>query len=140
LALQLYTARRHNDVIRMGWQHVRGDELLVRQQKTGTSLVIPIVPELRAGLASVPRTNLTFLMTEYGAPFSAAGFGNLFRQWCNEAGLPRHCSAHGLRKAAARRMAEAGRSANEIAAITGHRSLEEVAHYNNGGSLGGRWG
>jgi len=44
------------------------------------------------------------------------------------AGL-RHCSAHGLRKAAARRLAEAGCTAHEIAAITGHASLNEVQRY-----------
>ena len=46
-----------------------------------------------------------------------------------KAGLPDRCVTHGLRKAAARRLAEAGCSANEIAAITGHASLEEVARY-----------
>jgi hypothetical protein len=52
-----------------------------------------------------------------------------FREWCDAAGLPKHCSAHGLRKAACRRLAEAGCSANEIAAISGHASLDEVARY-----------
>jgi integrase len=51
-----------------------------------------------------------------------------FRKACNAAGLP-HCSAHGLRKAAARRLAEGGCTAHEIAAITGHASLREVARY-----------
>ena len=41
----------------------------------------------------------------------------------------RHCSAHGLRKAAARRLAEAGCSEHEIAAITGHASLAELRVY-----------
>jgi len=67
-------------------------------------------------------------MTERGASFTAAGFGNWFRDRCNEAGL-RQCSLHGLRKAACRRLAEAGCSANEIAAISGHASLREVARY-----------
>ncbi len=43
--------------------------------------------------------------------------------------MPERCVTHGLRKAAAGRRAEAGCSANEIAAITGHASLEEVARY-----------
>ncbi len=51
-----------------------------------------------------------------------------FREWCNEAGLP-HCSAHGLRKAAAARLAERGATAHEIMAITGHKTLEEVERY-----------
>jgi integrase len=36
---------------------------------------------------------------------------------------------HGLRKAACRRLAEAGCSANEIASISGHASLDEEARY-----------
>ncbi|MEH2611300.1 hypothetical protein V1293_003589 [Bradyrhizobium sp. AZCC 1693] len=46
-----------------------------------------------------------------------------------EAGLPERRKAHGLRKAAARRLAEAGCSASEIAAITGHKTLAEVERY-----------
>jgi integrase len=67
-------------------------------------------------------------MTEKGEPFTSAGFGNWFRGQCNLANLP-HCSAHGLRKAAATRLANAGCSSDQIRAITGHRSLSEVAHY-----------
>jgi len=43
--------------------------------------------------------------------------------------LPDRCVTHGLRKAAARRLAEAGCSANEIASITGHATLAEVTRY-----------
>jgi len=46
-----------------------------------------------------------------------------------EAGLPDRSGPHGLRKAAARRLAEAGCSPHEIAAITGHTSLREVERY-----------
>ena len=127
-ALLLYTAQRRSDVVRMGWQHVQGDAVAVRQDKTGTALLIPVHPELATALASVPRTNLTFLMTEKGAPFTSAGFGNWFRDQCNLAGLS-HCTAHGLRKAAATRLANAGCSSDQIKAITGHKSLSEVAHY-----------
>ncbi|WP_427789052.1 tyrosine-type recombinase/integrase [Brevundimonas diminuta] len=44
-------------------------------------------------------------------------------------GMLPHCSAHGLRKAAARRLAEAGCTAHEIMSITGHQSLKEVERY-----------
>jgi integrase len=128
LALGLFTAQRKGDCIRMGWQHVSGDSIAVRQQKTSTPLMIPLHPELKAVLASMPRTNLTFIVTEWGAPFTSAGFGNWFRDRCNEAGL-RHCSFHGLRKAAATRLAEAGCTTEQIKAMTGHKSLKEVARY-----------
>jgi integrase len=128
LALLLYTAQRVSDAHRMGWQHVNGDVITVTQKKTGTSLAIPLHPELVSALAAVPRTNMTFLVTERGAPFSAKGLGDWFKKQCKIAGLP-HCSAHGLRKAAATRLANAGCSVNQIAAITGHKSLREIARY-----------
>ena len=77
---------------------------------------------------AAPSGHLTFLTTNGGKPFTAAGFGNWFRDVCNEAAL-RGFSAHGLRKAGCRRLAEAGCTAHEIAAWSGHRTLSEVAHY-----------
>jgi integrase/recombinase XerD len=71
---------------------------------------------------------MTFLVTEFGRPFTPAGFGNWFRDQCDQANL-HHCSAHGLRKATAAALAEAGATAHEIAAVTGHMSLEEIERY-----------
>lgn len=76
---------------------------------------MPIHPDLQAALDGTPSNHLTFLTTSLGKPFTAAGFTNWFREACNAAGLPKGTSAHGLRKAAARRLAEAGCSANVIA-------------------------
>lgn len=129
LALLLYTAQRRGDVIRMGRQHIRNGDLHLTQRKTGASLAIPVHSELAEIIAATPNNHLTFLTTATGAAFSDAGFGNLFRDWCREAGLPEHCSAHGLRKAACRRLAEAGASANVIASISGHRTLRMVEGY-----------
>jgi integrase len=128
LALLLYTGQRRSDVVRMGRQHIRDGVLHIRQQKTGTELAIPVHAHLAAIVAETPADHLTFLTTQFGQPFKAAGFGNWFREQCDAAGL-KHCSAHGLRKAAARRLAEAGCTEHEIAAITGHASLREVARY-----------
>ena len=128
LTLLLYTGQRRGDVIRMGRQHIRDGIMHVRQQKTGIELAIPIHGTLASTIAEAPADHLTFLTTRNGKPFSPAGFGNYFRDCCNEAGLS-HCSAHGLRKAAARRLAEAGCTMHEIAAITGHASLSEVQRY-----------
>jgi integrase len=129
LALLLYTAQRRSDVVRMGRQHVRGGVVEVRQQKTGALLAIPLHSELAKIIEATPNNDLTFLTTSFGKSFTAPGFGNWFRDQCNEAGLPRHCAAHGLRKAACRRLAEAGCSANVIASISGHTTLTEVSRY-----------
>lgn len=127
-SLMLYTAQRRSDMVRMGWQHVEGNKIRVKQQKTGAVLLLPIHSELWRVLANVPRTQLTFLLTEYGRAFTANGFGNRMRKWCDAAGLP-DCTAHGLRKAQARRLAEAGRSNAEIKSVTGHTTDSEVARY-----------
>lgn len=126
--LLLYTGQRRSDVVRMGRQHIRDGVIQVRQVKTGTELFIPIHPVLQDVIAQSTSGQLTLLVTEFGNPFKPAGFGNWFREQCDMANL-RHCSAHGLRKAAARRLAEAGCSTFEVAAITGHASLRELEKY-----------
>jgi integrase len=128
LSLLLYTGQRRSDVVRMGWQHINGGLLSVIQDKTGVMLRVPMHPRLVATIENTPLNNLTFLLTEAGAPFSAAGFGNWFRDRCNEACLP-HCSAHGLRKACATRLANAGCTTEQIKSVTGHKTLSEVARY-----------
>jgi integrase len=89
----------------------------------------PVVPDLQWVLDATPYKHLTILTTAYGQPFTAAGFGGWFRERCDEADLPKGCAAHGLRKAACRRLAEAGCSASQIAAISGHKTLREVQRY-----------
>jgi integrase len=126
--LLLNTGQRRGDVVRMGRQHIHAGKLTVRQSKTGASLKIPVASELAAVIEATPADNMTFLTTAAGKPFAAAGFGNLFREWCDEAGL-HTVSAHGLRKAACTRLAQAGCTAHEIAAISGHLSLREIQRY-----------
>ncbi|WP_186767240.1 tyrosine-type recombinase/integrase [Devosia ginsengisoli] len=128
MGLMLYTGQRRSDMVRMGWQHISGDRMRVRQLKTDAMLSIPIHSDLAEILASAERTDLPILLTQFGKPFTANGFGNRMRKWCNAAELP-ECTSHGLRKAAARRMAEAGCSNKEIMAITGHQTDKEVTRY-----------
>lgn len=128
LALMLYTGQRRSDAVTMGRQHVKDGRIRVRQQKTGVELNVPIHPALADIIAASTADNMTFLVTSFGKPFTAAGFGGWFRECCDEAGLPQ-CSSHGLRKAASRRLAEAGCSVHQIAAITGHKTLKEIERY-----------
>lgn len=132
LALGLYTGQARQDVVAMGPQHIADEVLRWTRKKTEAStaleLHIPIHPELRMIIDATPSGHLTFLLTELGRPFAVAGFGNWFREQCDMANL-RHCTFHGLRKAASVRLAEAGCTPHEIAAITGHASLKEVVRY-----------
>jgi integrase len=112
----------------MGAQHIRDGALHVKQEKTGVELIIPVHPTLAAVIGAAPRDHLSFVTTRLGGPFQGSTFSRWFRDQCDRAGLPQ-CSAHGLRKAAARRLAEAGCTAHEIGAITGHASLAELVRY-----------
>jgi integrase len=133
-ALLLYTGQRPADVLSMGRQHVRDGFIHLRQQKTGAALEIEVHPVLAEILATVSSGQMIFVTTVRGVPFaSSSTFGHWFREHCDAAGLP-HCTAHGLRKAAARRLAEVGCTEHEIAAITGHASLQEVARYTKAAS------
>jgi integrase len=129
LALLLYTAQRRSDVVRIGRQHIRDGVLTLKQQKTGITLAIPVHPELRAVLDATPSAHLTFLVTATGKPYGGNAFSEQFRNWCDAAGLPQRCKPHGLRKAACRRLAEHGCSANEIMAISGHTTMKEIVRY-----------
>jgi integrase len=131
LALLLGTALRCADVVRVGRGNVRNGEIYnIRQQKTGTMLPpVPITAALATAInAMAPNDAMVFLLNEHGRAFTAKGFGKWFTAQCQRIGL-HGVSPHGLRKAACRRLAEAGCSANEIAAISGHSSLREVERY-----------
>jgi len=127
--LLLYTAQRSGDVRRMGLQHVSDGYIRVVQEKTGAALQIPVHPNLRASLDAVATEHLTFIVTKHGQGYTAKGFSQWVSEAANLAGLPKAASAHGLRKAAARRLAEAGCTAHMIMSVTGHRSLKEVERY-----------
>jgi integrase len=137
LALGIYTGQAKIDVIGMGPQHICDEILTWKRAKTirttAIELFIPIAPELRAVIDATPSGHLTFIVTSHGRPFTAGRFGSWFRARCDEAGL-HHCTFHGLRKAAARRLAEAGCTPHEIAAITGHATLKEVERYTKAAS------
>jgi integrase len=107
-------------VVRIGRQHIRGGVLSLRQQKTRTALAIPVHPELAAIIAATPIGHLTLLTTRTEKSYNPDDFTAQFRTWCTEAGLPRQCVFHGLRKAALTRLADAGCTAHEIMAISGH--------------------
>jgi integrase len=130
----IYTSQRKSDAVLFGRQHVKNGWLHFTQfknrQRKPIKLQIPIRPELQAILDAGPCGDLTFLQTEFGKPYTANGFGNWFCDRCVEAGVPGR--SHGLRKAAAARLAELGASEKEIMAITGHTTSKEIIRYTKG--------
>ena len=136
MALMLYTGQRRSDAVRFGPDHVKDGWLVFTQWKNRKRkpirLEIPIRPELQEIIDASPCGSVTFLVTGPGKPFTPAGFGNWFRDRCIEAGVPGR--AHGLRKAAAARLAELGAPEKEIMAITGHTTSKEIMRYTRAAS------
>ena len=90
---------------------------------------MPLAPDLRRAIEAMPSVGIqTFLVTNYGKPFSAARLGNWFRDRCNEAGL-QHCAAHGLRKAGATRGAQSEATQPGLKAMGGWKGDQEVSTY-----------
>ena len=115
----LWTGQRRGDAIKFGKRSLLlNGRLAIRQGKTGNPISIPILPELAEALAAGPVGESHWIVGGNGEPRTPEGFTGWFRQVCNEAGLPQ-CSAHGLRKAAARRFALAGATVDELKAWFG---------------------
>jgi len=126
LALDIirYTSGRRRRAT--GRQHIRGGRIRLQEAKNEhrnpIDIDIPLHPALAATIAATKVGNMTFLITEYGKPFTANGLGNKFKDWCCQAHLP-HCSAHAVRKATSTALADAGATPHVIMAVTGHQTL-----------------
>lgn len=130
VVLGLYTGQRRGDLARLTWGQVREGRILLTQGKTGQALSLPIHPTLAAELAGWRGAGRVgpILLSERGKPWTDNHLSREMGHQLGKIGL-RGLNVHGLRKAAARRLAEAGCTPHEIAAITGHQTLAMVQHY-----------
>ncbi|MEQ8923314.1 MAG: tyrosine-type recombinase/integrase [Roseovarius sp.] len=128
LMLFLCTGASRQDAAKLGWQNVKAGRIRFRRGKTGVEADLPILPELAIELANVPEGDVLFLTHGTGRPYKPESLGNWFKDQCKVAGLP-HCSAHGLRKAGATRLAEHGATEMEVMAFLAHSSPKEAATY-----------
>ncbi len=134
LALMLFTGQRRSDIIRFGKQHVKGGKLTFTQHKGRNRrpkrLTLPILPVLQRIIDGTSCGDLTFLVNDWGRPFTDAGFGNWFRDRCVEARVPGR--AHGLRKAGATIAANNGATSRQLMAIFGWDTMKEAERYTRG--------
>ena len=122
----LETASRRGEVVRLGPQHVRNGRIRIERTHGSADVDMPMSPELQAACDAMPKVHLTYIVTAHGKPRSKYGLGNDFAKWATEAGLPARCRLHGLKKGGMRRLAEAGGTAHELMAFSGHKTLTEV--------------
>ncbi len=133
IAIALECGMREGDVIRLPRSAIKGGVLSVRTAKRGVDVAIPIGPLLSDALGLENHDALTLCCNSKGLPWKGYGFRSAFRKMMRaleaEGKIGRGCTFHGLRHDVATRLAEAGCSADDIAAVLGQRSSRIAAHY-----------
>ncbi len=132
LSIAMYTGLRVSDLAQLGPQHRRGDEFRLRlfknRNRTPVDLVIAIHPILDAVVKTNKTTALTYLLTEYGKPFSVKGLGNRVSEWFRQAGLP-HLTSHSVRKGLATDVAHNEATDSMMEAMFGWRDAKTSKIY-----------
>lgn len=130
LELVLWTGARRKDAHMMA--PPKNGRIGDTASKTGKEMDVKVAPALARAIEAMKVVGKdTLLVTEYGKPFTVAGFGNWFKDKCRDAGLPQ-CSLHGLRKALARRAADLEVSQQGLKALGQWEGDSEVAVYVKG--------
>lgn len=131
LVLALETGQRQGDLLALPWSAYDGTWIRLRQAKAkrhgrpGRLVSIPVTRTLRAVLEALPRTSPVILANGRGRPWGSNAFRKAWAAAARKAGIV-DLHFHDLRGTAVSRLAEAGCTVSEIAAITGH-SLRDAA-------------
>lgn len=132
VVLAYYTGQRRGDLCAIRWSDYDGSIIRLTQSKTGEPLEIPVVPALQDELEAWRADRSTLTILDFlGKPWRASFLSTRLPDQLEKLGLPR-LNVHGLRRLTAIRLAEAGCTVHEIAAITGHRTLSMVQEYTRG--------
>jgi len=125
----LYTAQRVGDTVRIQRSDIRNGVITLVQQKTGTEVFVPLHSALARSISAGPAKGFYLIGDRHGRPIKRGALSKLISAAVKAAGLPPECVAHGLRKAALRRLAEDGATSREMQAISGHKLLSEIERY-----------
>jgi len=117
------------DVVRMQRAQIRNGVMTITQQKTGAEVFVPVHPALARSIKAGPTKGLYLIGDKNGRPIARTTLSVLIAAATEAAGLPPECIAHGLRKAALRRLAEHGATSKEMQAVSGAKTLTEIERY-----------
>ena len=128
--LAAHTGQRRGDLCGLRWDAYDGAKLRFTQQKTGQAMVLTVSSELKRHLDAWKRdaVTLTILADANAQPWKPARLTHQLRWHLNKHGMP-GLNIHGIRKHVAASLAADGATTHEIAAVTGHRTLQMVQHY-----------
>ena len=137
LTIQAFTACRIGDALWIGRQQektINGQLWLEFQpRKKGSAFVsIPMLPPLVEATRASNVVGPSYILNDKGLPFtSVEALRVRVQRWCKAAGLDNR-SSHGVRKAMAELMAEAGSSQHQIMAVMSHTQARTSEVYTKG--------
>jgi integrase len=110
---------------------MRDGEAVITTEKSGRKIEVTIplyfFPAFAEAISAGPTGDLSFICGARGQPMTKESFGNAFSEACSAAGIRK--SAHGLRKLAATRAANAGATVWQLNAMFGWTGTEMASHY-----------
>ncbi|WP_370286896.1 tyrosine-type recombinase/integrase [Pseudooceanicola nanhaiensis] len=134
LTLLMFTGTRIGDAIWLGRKHEVADAGQVwlewQPGKKGSRKVsLPILPPLLRATRGMTVQGEAYILNERGRPFkNSETLRTRVRRWCDQAGLEER-SSHGVRKAMATLLSEAGCSDKQVGAILSHSKAATTAIY-----------
>ena len=125
LIVALETAMRRGELLGMTWADIHLDRAVVRLPltKNGTSRWVPLSSRAVAALRSLDASS-----GDRPFPIAHAALSKMFERLCIRTGLA-DLRFHDLRHTAATRLAERLPNVIELAAVTGHRSIQMLKRY-----------
>ncbi len=125
--MAFHSGQRGQDCAVMEWEHYDGTAINVVQQKGGVRLWVPVHPDLKAMLDSLPRPGAAILTNRSETAWTLDHLRHEIADLMAEIGAPGY-TLHGLRKNAVNNLLEAGCSEHETGSITG-QTPQTVRHY-----------
>lgn len=129
VALLYYVGQRIGDTVRLGPGNLERGAFVVKQEKTGTTVRVPMHEHLKEIIEADAADGPTYLTNEWGKPVTRGGIRQRIQKWARDKGYS--IVPHGLRKNAVNALLEAGCSIAEVSAITG-QSISSIEHYGKG--------
>lgn len=121
LVLAISTTARKSDIVQLGQDHefMRNGRKWLRwrqDKKPHRTVELPMSKALILATEGLRQT--PYLRSQYGKPFTANGFGNKFRDWCDAASVSK--SLHGVRKGVSSLLPSHGTTSLELDVLLGH--------------------